>query len=107
MSASKDATGKKLDQGKSRVDLLDPEFLMGVGEVLKFGANKYAAHNWRGGIAFSRILGAILRHTFYLLRGQDTDEESGMPHTWHLGCNVMFLTWMMKHRPDLDDRFKY
>jgi hypothetical protein len=106
MSESK-ATGKKNDGEKSRVDLLDPEFLIGIGEVLRFGASKYNAHNWRGGITFSRILGAILRHTFALLRGEDKDQESGMPHVFHLGCNAMFLSWMMHHRADLDDRFKY
>lgn len=101
-----EATGQKHDQAKSRVDLLDPDFLVGVGNVLGFGANKYAAHNWRGGISYSRIIGAILRHTFAILKGEDTDSESGLPHVHHLGCNVMFLGWMMENRKDLDDRFK-
>lgn len=100
-------TGLKYDQDKSRVDLLDPEFLEGVGNVLKYGADKYAAHNWRGGIKFSRILGALLRHTFALLRGEDCDPESGLPHIHHVGCCAMFLSWHLTHRPDLDDRFKY
>lgn len=99
-------TGLKLDQGKSRVDLLDAEFLEDVGRVLGFGVSKYAAHNWRGGISYSRILGAILRHTFAILRGEDSDPESNLPHSAHLGCNVMFLHWMMKHKPELDDRWK-
>lgn len=100
-------TGRKDDSDKSRTDLLDPEFMLGVGDVLRFGAQKYAAHNWRGGISYSRLLGAILRHTFALMRGEDKDPESGLPHTRHLGCCVMFLDWMMHNKPDLDDRFKY
>lgn len=100
------AGGLKYDSGKSRVDLLDPEFLIGVGNVLGFGANKYAADNWRSGISFRRLLGAILRHTFAIMRGEDKDPESGYPHVYHLGCTTMFLSWMMTHRPDLDDRWK-
>jgi hypothetical protein len=101
------AEGLKHDAEKPRTDLLDAEFLLGVADVLKFGAKKYAEHNWRGGIAYSRLLGAILRHTLALLRGEDLDSESGLPHVHHLGCSVMFLSWMMTHRKDLDDRFKY
>lgn len=99
--------GRKLDDGKPRTDLLDSDFLMSVASVLAFGASKYSPNNWRGGISYSRLLGAALRHTFAILKGEDTDPESGLPHTAHLGCCVMFLHWMMVHRKDLDDRFKY
>jgi hypothetical protein len=98
--------GVKFDSAKPRVDLLDSEFLESVGAVLGFGAQKYAAHNWRGGISYSRLLGAAMRHLLAIMRGEDTDPESGLPHTGHLGCCVMFLHWMMVHRKDLDDRYK-
>ena len=100
-------TGKKSDQGKSRVDLLDPKFLLAMGDVLRFGAEKYAPHNWRGGIHVSRLIGAALRHLLAICRGEDIDPESGMPHSAHLGCTVMFLHAMLKYRPDLDDRWNY
>jgi hypothetical protein len=103
---SMEATGVKHDQEKPRVDLLDPLALEGLSAVLTFGAKKYAAHNWRGGIAYSRLLGAALRHLFAILRGEDVDQESGLPHIDHLGCCWMFLSNMMKTRPDLDDRWK-
>ena len=106
-TSSDTPSGKKNDQDKSRVDLLDPEFLMDVGEVLRFGSQKYTAHNWRGGIAVSRLIGAILRHIFAICRGEDIDSESHLPHVAHAGCTIMFLAWMLRHRPDLDDRFKY
>lgn len=99
--------GLKYDAEKVRVDLLDPEWLEQVGAVLTFGARKYAAHNWRGGISYSRLIGACLRHTFAILRGEDTDPESGLPHSAHASCCLMFLSWMMTHRKDLDDRYKY
>lgn len=103
---SKKSTGLKYDSDKVRVELLDAEWLFMVGQVLTFGANKYAAHNWRGGISYSRLIGAALRHIFAILRGEDTDPESGLPHVAHASCCLMFLAWMMEHRKDLDDRWK-
>jgi len=99
-------TGLKYDNEKPRTDLLDPQALEGLARVLAFGAKKYSAHNWRGGISFSRLLGALLRHTFAILRGEDIDPESNLPHVDHLGCCWMFLSNMMKTRPDMDDRWK-
>jgi hypothetical protein len=101
----KNDAGTKYDADKPRTDLLDPDALIGIAHVLSFGARKYAAHNWRKGISWSRLLGAILRHTFALMRGEDVDPESGLPHVDHLGCCWMFLSWHMKNRPDLDDRW--
>ena len=101
-----EATGVKYDTDKPRMDLLDADALEGLAKVLTFGAQKYASHNWRGGISYSRVIGALLRHTFALLRGEDTDPESGLPHVDHLGCCWMFLSSFMKNRPDLDDRYK-
>ena len=100
-------SGKKSDAGKSRVDLLDSDFLLAVGDVLRFGSEKYAPHNWRGGIHASRLIAAALRHLLAICRGEDIDPESGLRHSAHLGCTVMFLHWMLIHRKDLDDRYKY
>ena len=98
-------TGIKHDQDKPRMDLLDADALEGLAKVLTFGAKKYAAHNWRGGITYSRLIAAALRHTFALLRGERLDPESGLPHVDHLGCCWMFLSSMMKNRPDMDDLY--
>jgi hypothetical protein len=93
--------GIKYDGEKPRTDLLDPDFLLGVSRVLTFGAKKYSAHNWRGGINYSRLIAAILRHTFAILKGEDIDPETGELHTAHLGCEVMFLHWMMMYKKEL------
>ncbi len=99
-------TGVKHDAEKSRIDLVDAEFLEGLGNVLGFGARKYAEHNWRGGIRYSRLIGAAYRHLGAINRGEDLDPESGLGHIYHLACCVMFLSSMLAHRPDLDDRWK-
>lgn len=99
-------SGTKYDQDKPPMALLDPEFLEGLAGVLGFGANKYAAHNWRSGISYSRLISASYRHLGAINKGEDVDDESGQSHVYHLGCCIMFLASMMKHRPDLDDRYK-
>ncbi len=105
------APGLKHDNAKSRVDLLDPDFLLAVGDALRFGAEKYKEHggssNWRRGINISRLVASALRHLLAIMRGEDIDSESGLPHTAHLGCCVQFLHWTLKHKPEFDDRFKY
>ncbi len=98
-------TGIKYDQEKPRMDLLDADFLEGVAEVLTFGARKYSANNWRGGIHHSRLIASIYRHLGAINRGEDIDPESGLLHIHHLGCNAMFLSSMIKNRKDLDDRY--
>lgn len=99
-------SGIKNDQDKSRLDLIDGTFLEDLGLVLAFGAKKYAPDNWRGGLHVRRIIGAAMRHLVAINRGEDIDPESGLPHSAHLACNVMFLSVMLKTRPDMDDRWK-
>ena len=98
--------GQKFDQQKPRMDLLDPDFLEHVAQVLTFGAQKYDEHNWRNGINTSRLIAAAYRHLGAINRGEDRDPESGLSHVAHLGCCVMFLDWTLCNRPELDDRWK-
>jgi hypothetical protein len=96
--------GLKYDSEKPRMDLLDANYLEGVAKVLTFGANKYAAHNWRKGINVSRLIAASYRHLGAINRGEDIDSESGLPHVYHLGCCTMFLSEMLT-RTEMDDRY--
>lgn len=98
--------GIKYDQEKPRMDLLDPSFTIGVAEVLTFGAKKYAADNWRGGIEVTRIIASIHRHLAEIQKGNDFDEESKLPHVYHIACNCQFLGWMLENKPEMDDRWK-
>lgn len=99
------AKGAKHDSDKPRMDLVDSEAITQLAAVLTFGAEKYAAHNWRAGISYSRLIAALLRHTFAYLRGEDNDPESGLSHIAHAMCCCMFLLGLQK-RPELDDRYK-
>lgn len=106
LTTNQSNTGIKHDNNKPRMDLIDSEFMVGLAEVLTKGAEKYAAHNWRGGINFSRLIAAAYRHLGAINNGENNDPEWNLPHVYHLACCVMFLSWMQKHRPDLDDRYK-
>ena len=96
--------GQKLDTGKIRMDLLDPYAIEQLAEVLSFGSRKYAAWNWVGGIAYSRLTAALLRHVFAFLKGEDNDPETGLPHIAHAMCCCMFILGLSKRRDDCDDR---
>ena len=98
--------GKKYDSGKPEIEMVDPEFLEGLAKVLMFGKEKYDRNNWRGGILISRLISAAYRHLGAVNKGVDLDEESGLPHVYHLACCVMFLSWTLKHKPEMDDRWK-
>lgn len=98
----------KHDDGKYALDLLPYGALMQVGSVLRFGAQKYAAHNWRngGGLSWSRLLAAALRHLFAWGRGEDYDPETGYNHLAHAACCVLFLLDYTIEGGGTDDRWK-
>jgi hypothetical protein len=74
--------------------------------VLKFGADKYAEHNWRKGFAWSRPLAAAMRHLTAFNDGEDKDPESGLSHLAHAACCIMFLLEFEKTHKELDDRYR-
>ena len=99
------AGGVKHDEGKPRMDLLPPEALREIADVLALGAQKYDAHNWRRGFAYSRLLAAALRHVFSWAGGEDKDPESGKSHLAHAACCLMFLITFEQTRTGTDDRY--
>ena len=62
--------------------------------------------NWQKGLKVTETMESCLRHIFSFLSGEDNDKESGLTHLGHAMCNLHFATWMLKHRPDMDDRLK-
>ena len=99
-------TAMKFDSDKLPVNLLSTEALNQTAAVLKFGADKYHAHNWRDGFAWSRPLAAAMRHIMAFNDGEDKDPESGLSHLAHAACCIMFLLEFEKTHPELDDRYK-
>ena len=86
-------TAKKYDNEKPMMDLIEPEFLIKMAEVLTFGANKYGRENWKenGGLAPHRLYAAGQRHLNTYWSGEKMDSESGMSHLAHAACCIMML----------------
>ena len=99
-------TALKFDTDKLPLNLLSTEAMNQTAAVLKFGAIKYAEHNWRKGFAWSRPLAAAMRHITAFNDGEDIDPESGLSHLAHAACCIMFLLEFQKTHPELDDRYK-
>ena len=89
----------KHDSGKPRLELLDPEFITGVAQVLTKGAIKYEAYNWQRADSEDRerVKGALLRHMMSYMGGELLDPETGLAHMYHISCNAMFLAYYDRH----------
>lgn len=86
--------GRKLDDGKTRFDLIDWNWLSDVANVLTKGAVKYAPNNWQKVPNLKdRYTAALFRHIIAYLQGETNDPEDGLPHLAHASCNLMFLSW--------------
>jgi len=83
--------GAKYDGEKNRLDLLPFDALVEVGTVYTLGARKYADRNWEKGISYMRICGALLRHLFAWLLGEQRDPENGQLHMASVAWNALAL----------------
>jgi hypothetical protein len=93
--------GIKHDQGKPRIDLVPPRAILEVAAVLTDGVEEYGEHNWRQGIAYSRLYSAIQRHLLAFWSGDDVD-KSGHRTLAHACTDIMMLMEMHKN---WDDRY--
>ncbi len=91
MTISPPLSGHKDDIGKPRLDLLPFDALEEVGRVLTLGADKYGDRNWERGMAWSRLLGAALRHLFSWAIRSGRDAESGRSQLAHAAADILFL----------------
>ncbi len=86
---------------KPPLSLVPQALTYAAGRALGFGANKYAANNWRRGMVWSQPASGLLRHITAWLEGEDTDDESGLNHLDHAAACLAFLTHMVS-----DERYK-
>ena len=84
----------KADAGKPRLTLVPMRIMWDIAEVREYGCRKYPAggvNNWRQ-VEIERYREAAFRHFLrYLDDPQGVDEESGLPHLYHLVCNLAFI----------------
>lgn len=85
----------KADAGKLKLTLVPRGIIRAIARIRMYGNEKYHdPENWRT-VEIERYRDAAFRHFLsYLDDPQGVDEESGLPHLWHLACNVAFLVEM-------------
>ena len=91
----------KFDNDKPLMQLFPLPTAESISKVLTFGAKKYAAHGWKKlPDAVQRYQGAMLRHMTALQQGEEFDSDSGLPHIYHIGCNITFLIHFYNENPN-------
>lgn len=85
----------KADRGKPMLTLVPRQIIYDIARVRQYGTEKYGdPDNWRK-VSAERYRDAAFRHFMAYLDDPDgLDEESGIPHLWHLACNIAFLCEM-------------
>ena len=88
----------KADAGKAQLTLVPRRIIWDIAQVRMYGVNVKYPETGRDGwktIDKERIQDAMFRHMLKYLENPDgVDEDSGLPHLWHLAVNVAFLCEM-------------
>ena len=89
----------KADAGKLQLTLVPREIIYAIAKIRMYGNAKYpngGKDNWKK-VEPQRYRDAAFRHFLkYLDNPTGVDEESGLPHLWHLACNIAFLCELEK-----------
>lgn len=87
------AAGAKQSNSPYRCDLLPPKAVLSVAKVLKYGADKYGANNWRG-IPIDDHLNHALTHILAFNAGDKQDD-----HLEHAACRLLMALEAPKEEP--------
>ena len=84
----------KSDYGKAKLSLVPRQIIWDIATIREYGNNTYpdgGPDNWKS-VEPDRYRDAAYRHFLrYLDNPSSVDDESGLPHLWHLACNIAFL----------------
>ena len=89
----------KADAGKERLTLVPMQIIWDIAKVREWAvANKYPdPSNWKT-VEPERYREALLRHILrYVDEPDGVDEETGLPHLYHVATNCAFLCAMEEH----------
>ena len=92
----------KADKGKPRLSLVPSEIIRCIAAIREYGQEKYGeqADHWDE-VEIERYRDAAYRHLLnYIDAPKAVDAKSGLPHLWHLACNIAFLCELEKRRKD-------
>jgi len=99
------SAGKKFDDGKPAIHLIPPVAIEGEAMAMGFGEKKYGSYNWLGGMAWSRLVAAAMRHLLAWHGGESSDPETGLSHLAHCRCCLGMLMGYESYGLGDDDRF--
>lgn len=97
-------TGGEKGQKLASVGSLDPSALLTLAEVSGWGAQKYEAHNYLRGYAWSLSFDACQRHLLAFWAGEELDPESGLPHVAHAAWHCLAMLAFLQRGIGTDDR---
>ncbi len=97
-------TALRFNKGKVRLDLVPDSAVLGIGDVMTYGASKYAERNWEKGLDWMSVVASLERHLKKFKKGEDFDDESTLLHIDHVLANAAFLKEYYKIYPQGDNR---
>lgn len=91
---------------KPPMELVPMALTQGAARALGYGAAKYAPNNWRRGMRWGEVFGALKRHLDAWNEEENKDKDSGLCHLDHAAANLAFLMHMAAHEAysKMDDR---
>lgn len=100
--------GERKNQNKLRWRNFPKFLIRPLIEVAHFGETKYTTFNFLKGQTVLDCMDSADRHMdkFIDPNQPDIDPESGCHHLAHCAWNCLVALYMIKTRPDLDDRYK-
>ena len=99
-------SGARYNTGKPDFSLIPLCTLEDEARVWEYGRAKYAAWNWAKGTDWMIPFACAMRHLSAWQRGEENDQESGLPHLAHAMCNLRMLTLYKSVYPEGDSRPK-
>jgi len=82
----------RFNSGKPNWGLIPFKAVEPIIQVMMKGAEKYAPYNWQNGDAEQNFQ-SLMRHLVSWQSGEKIDQESGLTHLAHAGCNIIFMLW--------------
>ena len=89
--------------GKGRPSLISPWALTRLAKHYENGGQKYADHNWRRGMPFSRYIDSLMRHLIAFLKCDESED-----HEAAIAWNIFSIMHHQELGEDLkwDDRWR-
>jgi len=98
--------GLRHNTGKAELSYVPSSTLFAISKVFMYGAQKYSPNNWRRGMSWTSVYNCLQRHLLKWYDGEELDDESLVPHLYHIIANAAMLIEYAETYKDGDDRFK-